>query len=226
MSFIANMFTDSATLHAVSVTFRMGLVSTAISAVLGTCLGLFLERVNFFGKNIIVRINRTMMGVPPVVIGLIVYLLIMRRGPLGAFSMLFTIQGMVLAQILIITPIISGMVHSYAVKTAPAIRVFAKTMGASKKQTLLLLLREMRHEIYFAIVAGFGRAISEVGAVMLVGGNIRGQTRTMTTAIATLQRQGIFQEGIALGVMLLLMAFVLQWLADYFRRKEVTDENY
>ena len=226
MSFFTYPFAAPATLHAISVTFRMAFMSTAIAAVLGICFGLFLERVQFFGKNIIVRINRTLMGVPPVVMGLIVYMLIMRRGPLGAFSMLFTIQGMVLAQILIITPIISGMVHSYAVKTAPAIRIFAKTMGASKKQTLWLLLREMRHEIYFAIVAGFGRAISEVGAVMLVGGNIRGQTRTMTTAIAALQRQGIFQEGIALGVMLLLMAFVIQWLADYLRRKEVTDENY
>jgi len=226
MSFITNMFTDPATLHAISVTFRMAIMSTAISAVLGISFGFFLERVNFFGKNIIVRINRTLMGVPPVVMGLIVYMLIMRRGPLGAFSMLFTIQGMVLAQVLIITPIISGMVHSYAIKAAPAIRIFAKTMGASKKQTFLLLLREMRHEIYFAIVAGFGRAISEVGAVMLVGGNIRGQTRTMTTAIAALQRQGIFQEGIALGVMLLLMAFILQWLADHFKRKEVPDENY
>ena len=226
MSFWASMFTDPATLHAIAVTFRMAFMSTAISAVLGICFGLYLERVNFFGKNIIVRINRTLMGVPPVVIGLVVYMLIMRRGPLGAFSILFTIQGMILAQILIITPIISGMVHSYAVKTAPAIRVFAKSMGASKKQTRWLILREMRHEIYFATVAGFGRAISEVGAVMLVGGNIRGQTRTMTTAIATLQRQGIFQEGIALGVMLLLMAFILQWMADYFRRKEVADENY
>ena len=226
MSFFANTFADPATLHAVSVTFRMAFISTAISAVLGTCFGVFLEQVNFFGKNIVVRVNRTLMGVPPVVMGLVVYMLIMRRGPLGVFSMLFTIQGMVLAQVLIITPIISGMVHSYAVKTAPAIRVFAKSMGATKRQTLWLLLREMRHEIYFAIVAGFGRAISEVGAVMLIGGNIRGQTRTMTTAIAMLQRQGIFQEGIALGVMLLLMAFLLQWLADYFRRKEVADENY
>ena len=223
---LIHLFADPGTLSAIQVTFQMAFWSTLISAITGTFLGLLLERYNFFGKRVVIRINRTLMGVPPVVMGLVVYLLVMRRGPLGFLSLLFTVPGMVLAQVLIITPIICGMVYSYAVKVAPSIRVFAKTMGTTKGQMIRLLLKEMRHEIYFAIVAGFGRAISEVGAVMLVGGNIRGQTRTMTTTITMLRGQGIYREGIVLGVLLLVMAFILQCLVDYFRKREVGNENY
>ena len=158
--------------------------------------------------------------------GLIAYMLLMRRGPLGSLGWLFTIKGMVFAQTIIITPIICGMVYSYALRNAPAIRNFGKTMGANKRQINLLLLKEMKEEIYFAVVTGYGRSISEVGAVFLVGGNIKNSTRTMTTAITTLKSAGIFTEGIALGVLLLIMAFVVQSLADYFRKKGVPDENF
>lgn len=223
---VEEFFANVGALDAIKVTFIMAISSTFISAVLGTTLGLLLEHHDFSGKRLIIRINRTLMGVPPVVIGLVVYLLLMRRGPLGSLSLLFTIKGMILAQTLIITPIISGMVYSHAARTAPSIRQFARTMGAGKWQTNLLLLQEMKHEIYFAIVTGFGRSISEVGAVMLVGGNIKGSTRTMTTAISLLKSQGIFTEGVTLGFILLLMAFILQWMADYFRKEEISDENY
>lgn len=166
------------------------------------------------------------MGVPPVVVGLVVYLLTMRKGPLGPLALLFTVKGMVLAQVLIIAPIISGMVYSYAEASVPEIRVFAKTIGADKKQTNRLIISELRNEIYFCIITGFGRAISEVGSVMLVGGNIKGSTRTMTTAISLLKSQGIYTEGIGLGLLLLIMAFLLQWLADVLRKEGVRDENY
>lgn len=223
---INNVFSDVGVYEAIKVTFQMAVCSTLISSVLGITLGLLLERVNFPGKRIVVRINRTLMGVPPVVVGLFVYMLIMRRGPLGSLGLLFTVQGMILAQTLIITPIICGMTYSYAVTAAPAVRVFAKTMGASKWQTFLLMLREMKYELYFAMVSGFGRSISEVGAVMLVGGNIKGHTRTMTTTISLLKSQGIFQEGLVLGVLLLVMAFVIQCLADFFRKEARSGENY
>jgi len=223
---IEGFFSNIGALDAIRVTFVMAISSTFISAVIGITLGLLLERHDFKGKKVIIRINRTLMGVPPVVIGLMVYLLLMRRGPLGSLSLLFTVQGMILAQTLIITPIVSGMVYSHAARSAPSIRQFARTMGASKWQTNLLMLQEMKHEIYFAIVTGFGRSISEVGAVMLVGGNIKGSTRTMTTAISLLKSQGIFTEGVTLGLILLLMAFILQWMADYFQKEETSDENY
>jgi len=223
---LSQVFTDAGTYDSIKVTFQMAFFSTGISSFLGIFWGLLLERIRFPGKGIVIRINRTLMGVPPVVVGLVVYLLIMRRGPLGSLSLLYTIPGMVIAQTLIITPIICGMIYSYAVKAAPGVRVFAKMMGASKRQTDLLLLKEMKNEIYFAIITGFGRSISEVGAVMLVGGNIKGYTRTMTTTISLLKSQGIFQEGVVLGILLLLMAFVLQCLTDFFRKDDNVNENY
>ena len=221
---VNRIFSDVGVYDAIKVTFQMAVASTLISSVLGISLGLLLERVHFPGKRIVVRINRTLMGVPPVVVGLFVYMLTMRRGPLGFLELLFTIKGMVLAQVL--TPVICGMTYSYAAKTAPAVRTFAKTMGAGRMQTDLLLIREMKYELYFVMITGFGRSISEVGAVMLVGGNIKGSTRTMTTAIALLKSQGIFYEGMALGILLLAMAFVVQCLADFFHREAEENENY
>lgn len=223
---VNTFFSDVGVLDAVFVTFQMAFWSTGISSVLGIFLGILLEKAKFPGKRVVIRINRTLMGVPPVVIGLIVYMLLMRRGPLGKLEMLFTIKGMIFAQILIITPIICGMTYTSLMSKAPAVRVFAKTMGASKVQTQFLVIRELKKELYFAVVTGFGRSISEVGAVMLVGGNIKGHTRTMTTAISLLKSQGIFTEGLALGVILLVMAFLIQSLADFFQKGEKSNENY
>ena len=223
---IRGVFSNPAVQSAVKVTFIMAFASTAISSVIGIAAGLWLQKHNFLGKRVIIRINRTLMGVPPVVIGLLVYLLTMRGGPLGPLSLLFTVRGMILAQVLIITPIISGMVFSYADSAVPAIRAFAKTMGADKRQTDRLIISELRNEIYFCVIAGFGRAISEVGSVMLVGGNIKGHTRTMTTIISLLKSQGIYSEGIGLGLLLLIIAFILQSLGDYLRKEEIRDENY
>lgn len=212
--------------HAIYVTLVMAFVSTFISTCLGVCFGLMLEKYRFPGKNIVLRINRTLMGVPPVVIGLLVYFLVMRRGPLGAFELLFTIPGMVMAQVLIITPIITGMVYTVAERQAPQIRTFAKCMGADDRQTFWLVVRELKTEMYFAVITGFGRSISEVGSVMLVGGNIKESTRTMTTAISLLKSQGIFTEGIFLGAVLLLISFTLQLIVDSFRKEERINENF
>lgn len=221
----SEFFTTIGVANSIYVTVIMSFFSTLISSFIGVFLALLLEHNSFIGKNIIVRINRTLMGAPPVVIGLIAYMLLRKRGPLGSLRWVFTINGMIFAQVLIITPIICGMVYSYLVRTAPQIRAFAKTMGASKGQTNLLIIKEIKNEIYFSIISGYGRSISEVGAVFLVGGNIKNSTRTMTTAISTLKGAGDYNEGVFLGVLLMLMAFVAQSLADHFR-KEDQDENY
>ena len=226
IDWLRGVFTNPAVLSAIKVTFEMAFTSTLISSVIGVAFGLWLQSHEFAGKKVVIRINRTLMGAPPVVIGLIVYLLTMRGGPLGPLSLLFTVGGMILAQTLIITPIISGMVYSYAESAVPAIRAFAITMGADKRQTDRLIISELRNEIYFCIITGFGRAISEVGSVMLVGGNIKGHTRTMTTMISLLKSQGIYSEGIGLGLLLLIMAFILQSLADHVRKEQIRDENY
>ena len=203
----------------------MSFLSTLIASVLGIILGLLLERSSFPGKRIVVRLCRTLMGTPPVVAGLVVYLLLMRRGPLGFLGILFTVRAMVIAQSLIITPITTGMIYTYATRSAQKIRAFAKTMGADPFQTQLLFAREMSGEIYFVIITAFSRAISEVGAVMIVGGNIQYKTRTMTTAISMLRNTGDFAQGIALGVLLLVIAFILQSLSDLVRKGETPEEN-
>lgn len=221
-----NYFAEEGTLSAIKVTMILGFSSTGISAIIGIWLGLLLESHDFIGKRIVVRINRTMMGVPPVVVGLVTYMLLMRKGPLGALGLLFTVPGMIIAQTIIITPIICGMVYTSALRTAPAVRFFGKCIGADQKQTKKLIRKEMKKDIYFTIVTGFGRSISEVGAVMIVGGNMKFYTRTMTTTISLLKSQGIFTEGILLGSILLVMAFILQWIADVLQKEHVENENY
>ena len=216
---------SSETLGIIAVTLRMSLASAFIASVFGIILGLLLERSRFPGKRIVVRICRTLMGTPPVVAGLAVYMLLMRRGPFGSWGLLFTVRAMVIAQVFIITPIVTGMVYTYASRSAGAIRAFGKTMGAGRFQTQLLLVREMSGEFYFTVITAFSRAISEVGAVMIVGGNIQNKTRTMTTAISMLRNTGDFAQGITLGVLLLIIAFILQSLSDLLHKEEAPEEN-
>ena len=216
---------SSETFEIIGITLKMALASTFFSSALGIVLGLLLEKNHFPGKRLVLRICRTLMGMPSVVAGLIIYLIFMRKGPLGFMGLLFTVPVMVIAQVVLITPVITGMVYTYASRSAPAIRAFAKTMGADRFQTNILFIREMRGEIYFAVISAFSRAISEVGAVMIVGGNIQHKTRTMTTAISMLRNMGDFRQGIILGVLLLVIAFMLQSLSDIFHKEEAPEEN-
>ena len=217
---------DRETLGVITLTLRMTLSSTAVSSILGIPLGLWLDRVGFKGKSIVVLINRTLMASPPVVIGLVVYLLLMRNGPLGFLGWLFSLEAMVIAQVLIITPIICGIVYTASQRSASRIRTFAITMGATKWQTQILLIKELSNEIYFAMITGFGRAMSEVGAIMIVGGNIRHHTRVMTTTISLLRNRGEINQAILLGVLLMLIALAVQVVAGFLRKRERrTDEN-
>jgi tungstate transport system permease protein len=216
------MVVDSGTIletgEIIAVTLRMAFASTLIGSILGLALGMLLERAAFPGKGIVLRICRTLMATPPVLAGLVVYLLFRRRGLFGALGLLYTVKAMVIAQVCIITPIVCGMIHSYASRSAPAIRAFARTMGASPWQTQALFLREMSGEIYFAVITAFSRAISEVGAVMIVGGNLRHKTRTMTTAISMLNNMGEMSQAVILGLVLLVIAFILQSILDLLRK--------
>ena len=224
--FFSEFFGTIGMLDSIRVTLIMSFFSTLIASILGVSIAILLERSQFPLKKLVILINRTLMGAPPVVIGLLSYMLLRKRGPLGFLGWVFTIQGMVFAQVLIITPIICGMVYTYLVRQAPKIRAFAHTMGANPWQTNLLILQEIKNEIYFSIVSGYGRSISEVGAVFLVGGNIKNSTRTMTTAISTLKGAGDYYEGVFLGIILMLMAFVVQTVADTLRKEVTEDENY
>jgi len=220
-------FIDRETLGIIFLTLRMTVLSTAISALFGIPLGLWLDKAEFFGKRVVVLVNRTLMASPPVVIGLVVYLLFMRNGPFGFMGLLFTFEAMVIAQVMLITPIICGIVYTASQRSASHIRSFAVTMGATGFQTQVLLIRELSNEIYFAGVTGFGRAMSEVGAIMIVGGNIRYHTRVMTTTISLLRNRGEIDLAIFLGVILMLIALGIQVIASLLRKREQrADENF
>ncbi|MDR2598718.1 MAG: ABC transporter permease [Oscillospiraceae bacterium] len=218
---------EQETIGIIVLTLQMTLLATAMSCVIGIPLGLLLDKASFPGKRVVVLINRTLMAAPPVVIGLVVYLILMRNGPLGFLGWLFTFEAMVIAQTILITPIICGIVYTASERSAKNIRAFATTMGANKIQTEWLVIKELSNEIYFAAVAGFGRAMSEVGAIMIVGGNIRYHTRVMTTTIALLRNRGEINQAVFLGIVLMIIALLVQVIAGALRRRERrTDENF
>jgi len=214
-------------LNIIFLTMRLTVTSTAISAVLGILLGLLLEKARFPGKRLIVAINRTLMATPPVVVGLVVFLLLRSAGPLGFLDLLFSLEAMIIAQTILITPIICGIVYTATARHGDRIRSFAKTMGANRIQTQILFIKELSNEIFFAVVTGFGRAMSEVGAIIIVGGNIRFLTRTMNTSITMMHRMGEFEQAILFGVLLMVIAFTLQLAGSFLRRREQgSNENF
>lgn len=193
----------------IGLSIILSFASTFFSAIIGVPLGIYLGIKHFKFKHAFTRWIYTMMSLPPVVIGLLVAIFISRSGPLGSLKLLFTPTAMVIAQMILITPIILGIVYNNARDRGSAIRQIALTLGANRLQTLQLLIKEMRITILIALVTGFGRAISEVGAVMIVGGNIKGHTRVMTTYIAMNNSMGNYGMAIAMGIVLLGISFIV-----------------
>ncbi|GAB4410395.1 MAG: ABC transporter permease [Anaerolineae bacterium] len=189
--------------RSLQVTLSALLLSAAIGIPLGTWLGL----VRFPGQRLLNALIYTGMGLPPVVVGLAVYLLLSKRGPLGDLNWLFTIKAMVVAQTIIATPLVVGMTMSSVRGVDPALRLQLRALGATHRQAMLATLSEARFGVIVALVAGFGSIISEVGAVMLVGGNIDGRTRVLTTAIVLETRRGNFDVALALSIILLALSF-------------------
>jgi len=180
-------------------------VSTLLAVPLGTLLGLQPERkTRFFNKIIF-----TFMGMPPVIVGLIIYLLLSRTGPFGVLGLLYTPSAMIIAQVFLATPIITGLTMVGIRAKGPAVVETARSLGAGSYLAAWTVVREARFAILGAVITGFGRVIAEVGAVMLVGGNIAGHTRVMTTAIVLETRKGNFELAIGLGVILLLLSFIV-----------------
>lgn len=187
----------------------VSLTSTLISSIIGTPLGLYFGIKKFKFKKLFTRFLYTSMSLPPVVVGLVVAVILSRKGPLGQYGLLFTPTAMIIAQTVLITPIIMGVIYNNAKERGVIIEQICKTLGGNKIDTLILLIKEMRINVLIAIVTGLGRAISEVGAVMLVGGNIKGHTRVMTTYIAMNNGMGNYSTAIAMGVVLLMISFVI-----------------
>jgi tungstate transport system permease protein len=179
-----------------------------ISTVLGIPAGTWLALQRFPGKRLFTAVIYTGMGLPPVVVGLVVFLFLSRSGPFGYLGWLFTTNAMVIAQVIIATPLIIGVTMSSVAGVDPALRPQMRALGATRWQATWAQLFEARFGVIVGIVAGFGSIISEVGAVMLVGGNIAGRTRVLTTAIVLETRQGEFSFALALGIILLLISFL------------------
>ncbi|MBI4216726.1 MAG: ABC transporter permease [Chloroflexi bacterium] len=180
-----------------------------ISALMGIPFGTMLALARFPGKRLAVALVYTGMGFPPVVVGLLVYLLLSHSGPLGFLAWLFTPMAMVAAQVVISFPLVAGFTMAAIMGLDPNLRLQLLSLGATGWQANLALIGEARVGVIVALVAGFGSIISEVGAVMMVGGNIQGSTRVLTTAIVLETRKGEFALALALGLVLLALAFVV-----------------
>lgn len=162
----------------------------------------------FRGKRVLVNIIQTLFSVPTVIVGLFVFVLLSRAGPLGELGILFTPAAMVIGQMILITPILLGLTISALSGVSKEVVETATSLGASGSQLVLLVLREARYAVLAALILGFGRAISELGVAMMVGGNIRGFTRVMTTAISLETSKGELELSIALGTILLFLALI------------------
>jgi len=202
----------------IGVTLRMSLASTSLSCIIGIPLGVFLGSGSFRGKAMLMRVLYTLTGLPPVVAGLLVFLLLSRSGPLGSLKLLFSVEAMVIAQCILIIPIVTALCASVIAIKAPSLLETADGLRLPRRTKTKLLLIENRVPLVSVILTGFGRAISEVGAVNLVGGNIQYKTRVMTTAIMLETNKGNFEFAIALGVVLLMIAFIINFAASFLKK--------
>ncbi len=198
----------------------VSLTSSLISTILAVPMGILLGLKDFPLKRLVTRILYTFMSLPPVIVGLVIFILISRKGPLGFLEINFTSTAMILAQTCLLIPIITGIVYNGTKEKGETIKLLGKTLGANKIQTMVLLIKELRVNIFTAIVTGYGRAISEVGAVMIVGGNIKGHTRVMTTTIAMLQSMGQYDMAIAIGIVLLGLSFLINSILYHYQQGE------
>lgn len=191
------------------VTLRMALFSTAISMSIGTPLGVAIGFSHFRGKRLVLRLLNTLMGLPPVLAGLVVFFILSRSGPLGSLRLLYTTYAMVTAQVILITPVVCGLTASATATLVPKLHETMAGFGCARPRELFYLLYENSAQIFSYIFVAFGRSIGEVGAVMLVGGNVQYKTRVMTTAIMLETNKGNFEMAVALGVVLLLFSFII-----------------
>ncbi len=210
MHLILNL--DPELLEIVGRSFNVTLTALTLSLFLGVPVGVWMALSTFPGKRVFTALIYTGMGLPPVVVGLIVYLLLSRSGVLGSLGWLFTFQAMVIAQVVIATPIIVGITLSSVLGIDPDLRIQLRALGATRFQSVRALLWEARFGLIVGLVAGFGSIISEVGSVMLVGGNIAGRTRVMTTAIVLETQRGNFDIALGLGIILLTISFLTNFV--------------
>ena len=210
---------DAELLDILSVTAEMSLQSSILALLIGLPIGIWLGSCKFPGRNVLLVTNRTLQGMPPVVCGLIFYMLFSGVGPLRHMKLLFTVDIMILAQIVLITPIVVGTMETYVSGIAPAVRETAKGLGLGGFKTFCLLCNECVYQIISAYLLAFARSIAEVGAVSMVGGAISWKTNVMTTAIMQYTSRGNFTLGVALGLILLSLSLIVNIAISVLQRR-------
>jgi len=198
---------DHEVLDAIRVTVCVSLTSTALATLVGVPLGFCIAVKTFFGKRLVIMLFQTLFALPTVLVGLLVMTLLSRRGPLGDLGLLFSPTAIVIGQFLLACPIIVNLSLSATQSIDPRVERTARTLGSGRLRTALVMFREARFAYLAAVLAGFGRVFAEVGVSMMLGGNFPGKTRTITTTIALESSKGEFALGIALGFVLLFVAF-------------------
>lgn len=206
----ALLFSGDATLwQIIWVSLKTSLVGLAIATPIALLAGYALASSSFPGRRILIWLAQVALSIPTVLIGLLLYMMLTRRGPLGDLQWLFSQPGVIAGQALIALPVLIALTLAAVQAADPRLAETAITLGASKLRVMLTLLYEVRFGVMAAVINGFGRVISEVGCAMMVGGNIAGVTRTITTAIALETSKGEFAQGIALGIVLIAIALVI-----------------
>ncbi|MCX8073766.1 MAG: ABC transporter permease [Candidatus Binatia bacterium] len=203
---------DPEVVQAVWTSLYVSLVATAIAGVTGIPCGVLLARSRFPGRGIVEVTIKTLTALPTVVVGLLFYALLSRSGPLGVLGLLYTPTAIILGEAALVFPLVAALTMSLVAEADPRIEATAKTLGASPRQAVLTLLFELRYGVVGIAVATFGRLLAELGVALMLGGNIRGSTRTLTTAIALETSKGDFALALALGLLLLLLALAVNLL--------------
>jgi tungstate transport system permease protein len=201
------------------VSLRVALLALLSVAPLAILAGFVLATLQFPGRRVLIVLVQTLLALPTVVVGLVVYLLLTRNGPLGSFELLFSQPGMIIGQALLAFPILTAMTLGAVQGIDARVSETARTLGASPLRASLTVLTEARFAVMVAIATGFGRVLSEIGCAMMVGGNIAGVTRNITTAIALETSKGEFAQGIALGVVLVALALAVNFLIAFLQGK-------
>ena len=210
---------DTETWSAVDVTIRLTALSMGDSLMLGLPLGILLGTRDFPGKRLVRTVVDTCLALPTVVVGLLVYAFISRQGPLGSLDLLFSLKGMAIGQAILALPIVVALTASALDGADPRMLMTLQTLGTPPGRMVLGLLREVRYAVLAAAVTAYGRVVAEVGVSMMLGGNIKWHTRTITTAITLETGKGEFSMGIALGLVLLALSFLLNGALSFFRRR-------
>jgi tungstate transport system permease protein len=216
---------DTELLSIILLSLRVSGTALLIVSIIGLPLSALVSLKKFPAKGLFISVMNTLMGLPPVVVGLFVYIMLSRSGPIGFMGLLYTPSAMIIAQTILAFPIAVSLCHSAIISVNPIIKQASMTLGATPLQKSVTIIKEARYGIMSGMIAAFGRVMAEVGAILIVGGNIAGYTRVMTTTIALETDKGNFELAIALGIILLTISLVINSALHFVQRKGALPVN-